>query len=66
MKNGEIETFAMGMSRESPRKTYAQMVYKNSGNDLLVTQEALRHANIENTLYYLNTLKDKVTAAMPN
>ncbi len=54
------------VTTHSPRKTYAKMVYENSGNDLLVTQEALRHTSIDNTLYYLDTLKDKVTAAMPN
>ncbi len=54
------------VTTHSPRTTYAKMVYENSGNDLLVTQEALRHMSIDNTLYYLDTLKDKVTAAMPN
>lgn len=42
------------------------MVYQNSGNDLLVTQQALRHTSIETTLCYLDTLKDEVTQAMPN
>ena len=32
----------------------------------MVTQQALRHTSIETTLYYLNTLKDEVTSAMPN
>jgi len=32
----------------------------------LVTQQALRHTSIETTLYYLDTLKDDVSAAMPN
>ena len=54
------------VTTHSPRKTFAKMVYENSGNDLLVTREALRHRSIDNTLYYLDTLKDKVTAAMPN
>jgi len=42
------------------------MVYQNSGNDLLVTQRALRHTNIQTTLAYLDTLSDEVTAPMPN
>ena len=49
------------VTTHSPRKTYAKMVYENSGNDLLVTQQALRHTSIETTLHYLNTLKDDVT-----
>ena len=42
------------------------MVYENSGNDLVVTQRALRHIDIQSTLYYLDTLADYVTLAMPN
>ena len=49
-----------------PYKTYAKTVYQNSNNDLLVTQQALRHTNIQNTLCYLDTLADDVTQAMPN
>ena len=33
------------VTTHSPRKTYAKMVYQNSGNDLLVTQQALRHTS---------------------
>ena len=54
------------VTTHSPRKTYAKMVYQNSGNDLLVTQQALRHTSIEATLYYLDTLSDDVTQAMPD
>ena len=54
------------MTTHSPRKTYAKVVYQNSGNDLLVTQQALRHTSIETTLCYLDTLKDQVTEAMPD
>ena len=54
------------VTTHSPRKTYAKMVYQNSNNNLMVTQQALRHTSIETTLYYLNTLKDEVTSAMPN
>lgn len=54
------------VTTHSPRKTFAKMVYYNSGNDLLVTQQALRHTSIEMTLYYLDTLKDEVTQALPN
>ncbi|MFQ6042564.1 MAG: tyrosine-type recombinase/integrase [Candidatus Poribacteria bacterium] len=54
------------VTTHSPRKTYAQMVYENSGNDLVVTQRALRHTSISATLYYLDTLSDDVTKAMPN
>lgn len=54
------------VTTHSPRKTYAKTVYRNSGNDLLVTQQALRHTSIETTLYYLDTLKDEVSAAMPD
>ncbi len=54
------------MSLHTARETYAKMVYQNSGNDLLVTQQALRHTSIETTLYYLDTLSDNVTQAMPD
>ena len=54
------------VTTHSPRKTYAQMVYDNSGSDLVVAQRALRHTDIQSTLYYLDTLADDVTAAMPN
>lgn len=54
------------VTTHSPRKTYAKVVYQNSGNDLLVTQQALRHTSIETTLCYLDTLKDQVTEAMPD
>jgi site-specific recombinase XerD len=54
------------VTTHSPRKTYAKMVYQNSNNDLMVTQRALRHTNIQTTLAYLDTLSDEVTAAMPN
>ena len=54
------------VTTHSPRKTYAQMVYENSGSDLVVTQRALRHTSISATLYYLDTLADDVTLAMPN
>ena len=54
------------VTTHSPRKTYAQLVYENSGNDLIVAQRALRHTDIQTTLYYLDTLKDDVTSAMPN
>ena len=42
------------------------MVYEKSGSDLVVTQRALRHTDIQSTLYYLDTLSDDVTLAMPN
>ena len=54
------------VTTHSPRKTYAQMVYENSGSDLVVAQRALRHTDIQSTLYYLDTLADDVTAAMPD
>jgi len=54
------------VTTHSPRKTYAQMVYDNSNNDLVLTQRALRHTSISATLYYLDTISDDVTNAMPN
>jgi integrase/recombinase XerD len=54
------------VTTHSPRKTYAQMVYDNSNNDLVLTQRALRHTSISATLYYLDTISDDVTKAMPN
>lgn len=54
------------VTTHSPRKTFAKTVYQNSGNDLLVTQQALRHTSIETTLYYLDTMSDNVTAALPD
>jgi hypothetical protein len=54
------------VTTHSPRKTYAKLVYENSNNDLVVTQRALRHTDIQSTLYYLDTISDDVTKAMPN
>lgn len=54
------------VTTHSPRKTYAKIVYENSNNDLVVTQRALRHTDIQSTLYYLDTLSDDVTSAMPD
>ena len=54
------------VTTHSPRKTYAKAVYDNSGSDLVVTQRALRHTDIQSTLYYLDTISDDVTLAMPN
>lgn len=54
------------VTTHSPRKTYAKMVYENSDNDLVVTQRALRHTDIQSTCYYLDTIADDVTLAMPN
>jgi len=54
------------VTTHSPRKTYAKLVYENSNNDLVVTQRALRHTDIQSTLYYLDTVSDNVTKAMPN
>lgn len=33
------------VTTHSPRKTYAKVVYENSGSDLVVTQRALRHTS---------------------
>jgi len=54
------------VTTHSPRKTYAKLVYENSGIDLVVTQRALRHTDIQSTLYYWDTLADDVTSAMPD
>ena len=54
------------VTTHSPRKSYAKTVYEKSNNDLLVTQRALRHTSIDMTLYYLDTISDDVTNAMPN
>lgn len=54
------------VTTHSPRKTYAKLVYENSGSDLVVTQRALRHTDIQSTLYYLDTIADDVTKAMPD
>jgi len=54
------------VTTHSPRKSYAKTVYEKSNNDLLVTQQALRHTSVEMTLYYLETMSDNVARAMPN
>ena len=54
------------VTTHSPRVRYARTVYEKSNNDLLVTQQALRHTSVEMTLYYLDTISDNVTRAMPN
>ena len=54
------------VTTHSPRKTYAKMVYENSGKDLMMTQRALRHTDIQTTLCYLDSMSDDLTAVMPN
>ena len=54
------------VTTHSPRKTYAKMVYENSGKDLMMTQRALRHTDIQTTLCYLDSMSDDLTSAMPN
>ena len=54
------------VTTHSPRKTYAKMVYENSGKDLMMTQRALRHTDIQTTLCYLDSMSDDLTSVMPN
>lgn len=46
------------------RKTFANRIYENSGHDLMVTQEALGHAEITSTTKYLSVAKTKVKDAI--
>lgn len=42
------------------RKTYAQSVYTMANEDLIVTQKALRHANVQSTISYLANVDEKL------
>lgn len=46
----------------SLRKTFAEAVYRRSGNDLYGTQYALRHASPNNTIKYLAPVAEKTDA----
>lgn len=46
------------------RKTFAQKVYEKTGNNLLETQQALGHANVNSTQHYLQCNRDKVNQAI--
>jgi site-specific recombinase XerD len=38
------------------------MKFKKSGNDLVLTQKALGHSNIETTVKYLNVFQDEINS----
>lgn len=51
--SGKIATHSM-------RKSLASKVYKASGNDLLLTQQALNHVDISSTIKYLTVAQEEV------
>ncbi len=52
------------LGTHSLRKTFAQKVYENSGNNLLVVKSALKHSDIGTTVKYLEVGECNVTAAI--
>jgi integrase len=46
------------------RKTYAQLLYKASGNDIIVVQIALGHRNVSTTMQYLEIDGGRIDAVM--
>lgn len=47
----------------SMRKTFGYMLYKSSGNDLGLVQEALNHSNTKTTLRYINITQEVMREA---
>jgi site-specific recombinase XerD len=54
---GTLGTHAM-------RKTFAHRVYERLGRDLVKTQRALGHANINSTVSYLSCADEEIHAAI--
>ena len=54
---GKVGTHAM-------RKTFAKKVYEKLGHDLVKTQQALGHRNINSTVSYLSFAQDEIDAAI--
>jgi integrase len=46
------------------RKSFATAVYKRSNHDILLTQKALGHASLVNTVKYLSADQSAVDAAI--
>lgn len=57
--SGKLGTHAM-------RKSFAERVYENSGHDMLVTQEALGHKNLNSTACYVGADQKRVRSAILN
>jgi integrase len=54
---GRVGTHAM-------RKTFAKWVYEKLGHDLVKTQQALGHRNINSTVSYLTFAQEEIDAAI--
>jgi integrase len=54
---GKVGTHAM-------RKTFARKVHERLGHDLVKTQRALGHKNINSTVAYLSFVEDEIDAAI--
>jgi site-specific recombinase XerD len=52
------------LGTHSLRKTFANKVYEKLGHDLLKTQRALGHKNLDSTLAYLSFREDEIEAAI--
>lgn len=52
------------VATHSMRKTFAANVYERSGESLQVTQTALGHVNINNTIKYLQCDREKVSSVI--
>jgi len=46
------------------RKTYARLLYRASGNDIIVLKEGLGHRDVKTTQKYLEVEEGKVDALM--
>jgi site-specific recombinase XerD len=55
--SGKLGTHAM-------RKTFANRMYEKLGHDLVKTQRALGHANINSTVQYLSFREEEIDAAI--
>jgi len=55
-----------GFSPHSLRKTFAQAIFDAEGQNVFVAQQALGHVSPASTVYYLDSLRTQVDAAITN
>jgi integrase len=53
-----------GLSWHSTRKTFGQKIYVNSNHNIVLTQKALGHANLDSTAKYLEADRESVDSAI--
>lgn len=59
-----IEGISERIGTHSMRKTYARLLYRASGNDIIVLKEGLGHRDVKTTQKYLEVEEGKVDALM--